>query len=173
MDDNKEFVVLVDEEGNKLGTMPKLEAHMEGVLHRAFSIFIFNDKNEMLLQKRASNKYHSPNLWSNTCCSHPRDNETIIEAGKRRLKEEMGVNCNIEEKHNFIYKSNVGKGLIEYEYDTILTGVYNATPNINLEEVSEYKWIKIKDIEKDIKINYNKYTEWFKIVLKEYSKFLK
>jgi isopentenyl-diphosphate delta-isomerase len=166
----EELVVLVDKDDNQIGLMPKLEAHQKAVLHRAFSVFIFNDKNELLLQQRASHKYHSPNLWTNTCCSHQRYGETNIEAGKRRLFEEMGMQCKLSEKFHFIYKAPFDNGLTEHELDHVLIGYSNENPEINYEEVSNFKWMTVNSIKNDIFENPNNYTEWFKIIFKEYIK---
>ncbi len=161
----KEYVILVDEQDNDIGVMEKLQAHQEGLLHRAFSIFIFNDKNELLLQQRALSKYHSAGLWTNTCCSHPRPNETIKDAANRRLFEEMGMSCDLKIKTNFIYKTPFENGLTEHELDYVLIGNTNQNPIINKEEVASYKWLSVSDIKKDIVSNPNHYTSWFKIAL--------
>lgn len=161
----KEYVILVDEQDNDIGVMEKLQAHQEGLLHRAFSIFIFNDKNELLLQQRAITKYHSAGLWTNTCCSHPRPNETIKDAANRRLFEEMRMSCDLKIKTNFIYKTPFENGLTEHELDYVLIGNTNQNPIINKEEVASYKWLSVSDIKKDIVSNPNHYTSWFKIAL--------
>lgn len=161
----KEYVILVDENDNDIGVMEKLQAHQEGLLHRAFSIFIFNDKNELLLQQRALSKYHSAGLWTNTCCSHPRPNETIKDAANRRLFEEMRMSCDLKIKTNFIYKTPFENGLTEHELDYVLIGSTNQNPIINKEEVASYKWLSVSDIKKDIVSNPNHYTSWFKIAL--------
>lgn len=161
----KEYVTLVDEHDNDIGVMEKLEAHQKGLLHRAFSVFIFNDKEELLLQQRAISKYHSGGLWTNTCCSHPRPNETIKDAANRRLFEEMGMTCDLSVKTNFIYKTPFENGLTEHELDYVLIGTSNQNPLINKEEVESYKWMTIKDIKTDIHHQPNLYTSWFKIAL--------
>lgn len=163
--EKNEYVVLVDEQDNDIGVMEKLQAHQEGKLHRAFSVFIFNNKNQLLLQQRAINKYHSGGLWTNSCCSHPRPNETIKDAANRRLFEEMGIVCDLKILTNFIYKSNFENGLIEHELDYILVGNSNATPKLNKDEVESYKWQSISEIQTDILINPNLYTVWFKLAL--------
>lgn len=163
----KEFVILVDEQDNDIGVMEKLEAHQKGLLHRAFSVFIFNDKDELLLQQRAFSKYHSGGLWTNSCCSHPRPNETIKDAANRRLFEEMGMSCDLKIKTNFIYKTPFENGLTEHELDYVLIGNTNQNPIINKEEVENYKWISIADIKKDIISNPHQYTSWFKIALEK------
>lgn len=162
-----EFVVLVDEKDNDIGVMEKLQAHKEGLLHRAFSVFIFNDKNELLMQQRALSKYHSAGLWTNTCCSHPRPNETIKDAANRRLFEEMGMSCNLIIKTNFIYKTNFDNGLTEHELDYILVGYTNQNPIINKEEVESFRWQTLSDIKNDIVVNPNFYTSWFKIAIEK------
>lgn len=164
---DKEYVILVDENDNDIGVMEKLQAHQEGKLHRAFSIFIFNDKNELLLQQRAISKYHSGGLWTNTCCSHPRPNETVKDAANRRLYEEMGMSCDLQIKTNFIYKTPFDNGLTEHELDYVLTGITNQNPTLNKEEVESYKWQSISDIKKDIISNPGQYTSWFKIALEK------
>ena len=169
----EEKVVLVDKNNNQIGLMPKMEAHLKGFLHRAFSIIIFNSVGEMMLQKRASTKYHTPNLWSNTCCSHQRENENNISAGKRRLKEEMGFVTNLYDFGSFIYQVSFSNGLIEHEFDHILLGVYNGIPKINPDEVDEWKWISIDELCIDIKKKPEKYTAWFKIIINKYSESLK
>jgi isopentenyl-diphosphate delta-isomerase len=164
----KEQVILVNKNDEQIGLMPKMEAHEKALLHRAFSVFVFNVKDELLLQKRASHKYHSPNQWTNTCCSHQRNGETSLEAGKRRLFEEMGFSCELEEKFSFIYKAPFDNGLTEHELDHVMIGYYNENPKINPEEVEDYCWMSINGIEIDIRDNPEKYTVWFKIIFKEY-----
>ena len=164
----EEHVILVDEFDNEIGTMPKLEAHQKNELHRAFSIFIWNSKNEMLLQKRASGKYHSPNLWTNACCSHPRKNESTIEAAHRRLKEEIGITTSLNHSFQFIYQVAFDNQLFEHELDHVFIGKYDKTPELNLEEVSEFRWAKIDDIQKEIKENPTTFTFWFKHILEHY-----
>jgi len=160
-----EKVILVDEQDNALGLMEKIEAHEKGVLHRAFSVFIFNDKKEMLLQKRAEEKYHSPGLWTNACCSHPRDGETILQAATRRLDEEMGFQCEVNEVFNFIYKADLDKNMIEHELDHVVVGYYQGDIEMNPEEVMDYKYISMEDLVNDIEQNGDHYTVWFKIAL--------
>ncbi len=158
-----EFVVLVDNNDNQIGLMEKQAAHLNPTLHRAFSIFIFNSKGEMLLQQRALTKYHTPGLWTNTCCSHPRDGESLADATKRRLKEEMGMECELKEVFNFIYKADVMQGLIEHEFDHVFVGTTDAIPIINREEVEVYKYETVENIKKDIEKHPEVYTAWFKI----------
>ena len=169
----EEKVVLVDIKDNQIGLMSKMEAHHKGVLHRAFSVIIFNNDGEMMLQKRASTKYHTPNLWSNTCCSHQRDGESNISAGKRRLEEEMGFVTELYDFSSFIYKVSFSNGLIEHEFDHIMLGVYNGEPDLNPEEVDDSKWISVVDLCDDIEINPDNYTAWFKIIINKYSESLK
>ena len=164
----EELVILVDENDNKVGLMPKMEAHEKALLHRAFSVFVFNDDNELMLQRRALNKYHSPGLWTNTCCSHQRDGETNIEAGVRRLQEEMGFSVPLREAMSFIYKAPFDNGLTEHEYDYILLGEFNAVPDINPAEVAEWKWMKLEDVKDDMQKNPGIYTEWFKIIFDQF-----
>lgn len=152
--------------------MPKQEAHEKGALHRAFSIFIFNDNNELMLQQRALHKYHSPGLWTNTCCSHQRDGETSLEAGKRRLFEEMGFSTDLKETTSFIYKAPFDNGLTEHELDHILVGNFEKTPEINTEEVASWKWMHLEDVKKDIQNNPEIYTAWFKIIFDKFYKHL-
>jgi isopentenyl-diphosphate delta-isomerase len=162
---------LVDEKDNQLGLMPKMEAHEKAVLHRAFSVFIFNSKGELMLQQRAAHKYHSPLLWTNTCCSHQRDGETNIEAGERRLVEEMGFKTNLKEIFSFVYKAPFDNGLTEHELDHVMVGYFDGLPEINPEEVASFKWMSLEAVNADIKLHPNLYTAWFKIIFKEsYSK---
>ena len=163
----EENVILVDEVDNQLGLMPKMQAHEKAVLHRAFSVFIFNDKGELMLQQRAAHKYHSPLLWTNTCCSHQRDGESNIEAGKRRLIEEMGFKTNLKEIFSFVYKAPFDNGLTEHELDHVMIGNFNGTPKINTDEVASYKWMTLEEVKKDIELQPKLYTAWFKIIFKE------
>ncbi len=161
----QEFVILVDEKDCELGVMEKMQAHVEGKLHRAFSVFIFNDKGELLLQQRALNKYHSAGLWTNTCCSHPRPNETIKDAANRRLYEEMGMCCELSIKTSFIYNAPFDNGLTEHELDYVLIGTTNQQPQINLDEVESFSWKTLDSIKADIISNPTTYTAWFKIAM--------
>ena len=164
----EEQVILVNENDEQIGLMAKLEAHEKAVLHRAFSVFIFNTKNELMLQKRAAHKYHSPNLWTNTCCSHQRDGETNIEAGTRRLQDEMGFVADLEESISFIYKAPFDNGLTEHEFDHVMIGYYNDEPKINFDEVSDWKWMSLEDVKVDIAMHPELYTEWFKIIFDKF-----
>lgn len=164
----EEKVILVNEKDEPIGLMPKMEAHEKGLLHRAFSVFVFNDKNELMLQQRALSKYHSPGLWTNTCCSHQREGESNIEAGKRRLQEEMGFTTDLKDTMAFIYKAPFDNGLTEHEFDHILVGNFNDVPNLNPQEVSAWKWMKLEEVQKDMKNHPERYTEWFKIIFDKY-----
>lgn len=169
---NEEQVVLVNDKNEPLGLMPKMEAHEKGVLHRAFSVFVFNDKQEMMLQQRAAHKYHSPLLWTNTCCSHQREGESNIAAGKRRLKEEMGFEVELQELFSFIYNAPLANGLTEHEFDFVLLGHYNREPEINPEEVASWKWMSVEGVKKDILEHPEQYTAWFKIIFDEFFHYL-
>ncbi len=164
----EEHVILVNENDEQVGTMPKLEAHQKAVLHRAFSVFIFNEKKELMLQQRASHKYHSPNLWTNTCCSHQRVGESNIQAGKRRLREEMGFVAELKDTVSFLYKAPFDNGLTEHEYDHVLVGHYNEEPEVNPEEVSDWKWMSLESVKKDMELNSEIYTAWFKIIFDKF-----
>ena len=169
----EEQVILVDKDDNQIGLMSKLQAHQIGLLHRAFSIFIFNKNNELMLQQRSSKKYHSPLLWSNTCCSHQRVGESNIQAGKRRLKEEMGFSTDLEEIFSFVYKVSFDNGLSEHELDHVLIGYWESSPIINISEVEGWKWMSIEDIKRDINLRPQIYTAWFKIIFDKFYKHLK
>ncbi|MBC29790.1 MAG: isopentenyl-diphosphate delta-isomerase [Muricauda sp.] len=160
----EENVILVDQNDRPIGLMPKMEAHEKALLHRAFSVFVMNDQGQTMLQQRAADKYHSPLLWTNTCCSHQREGETNIEAGKRRLREEMGFETELEELFSFIYKAPFDNGLTEHELDHVMMGCFNGTPNINPDEVADWKWMYPEEIKKDIEKSPEKYTAWFKII---------
>jgi len=164
----EEQVILVNESDEQVGTMSKMEAHEKAILHRAFSIFIINERGEIMLQQRAANKYHSPLLWTNTCCSHQRVGESNIDAGKRRLKEEMGFTTELRELFSFIYKAPFDNGLTEHELDHVMLGSYNEQPFINEDEVADWKWMKPEAIKKDISENPQKYTAWFKIIFERF-----
>ncbi len=168
----EEQVILVNQKDEKIGLMPKMEAHEKALLHRAFSVFVFNKKEELLLQQRAKEKYHSPLLWANTCCSHQRDGEENVQAGKRRLQEEMGFVCDLKEVTSFIYKAPFDNGLTEHELDHILVGHYDEDPIINKDEVEDYKWMPLEDVKNDIAKQPEIYTEWFKIIFDKFYHFL-
>lgn len=160
-----EYVVLVDKDDNPIGIEEKMKAHEKALLHRAFSVFIYNDEKQILLHRRALSKYHSGGLWTNACCSHPRDEEGIISAGHRRLVEEMGFDTELEEIFTFVYKAELDHGLTEHEYDHVLIGKYQGDILFNLDEVMDIKWISYRDLVADIRINSHNYTEWFKIIM--------
>lgn len=169
----EENVILVDKNDTQIGLMSKLDAHKKGILHRAFSVFVLNNNNEIMLQKRAYNKYHSGGLWTNTCCSHQREGENSIEAGKRRLLEEMGFETELKIITSFIYKVEFENGLTEHEFDYLLIGKYLKSPVINKQEVADWKWMKVELIADDIKLNPNNYTSWFKIIFDKFQNKIK
>ncbi len=169
----QEFVVLVDEKDREVGVMEKIEAHRKGLLHRAFSIFVFNSKGELLLQKRARTKYHSAGLWSNTCCSHPRPGESVLEAAHRRLKEEMGFDCELKVVDKLIYSVEFENGLKENEYDYLIIGFWEGEPKPNPDEVEEWKWVSLEEVKEDIRKNPEKYTYWFKKALPIVEKYVR
>ena len=170
---SEDNVILVDKNDNQVGLMPKLEAHQKGVLHRAFSVFIFNNKYELLLQKRSFSKYHSGGLWTNTCCSHPREDEDILDAANRRLIEEMGIETSLRKVYEFTYKAELDNDLIEHEFDHVFYGVYNEDPSINKDEADGFKWIDMDSLNEDIKSNGDIYTVWFKIAFEYFYNYLK
>ncbi len=161
MERNK--VVLVDSEDNAIGEMEKLLAHQQGELHRAFSVFIFNDKGELLLQQRALNKYHGAGLWTNTCCSHPQLGEDVISSAMERLSYEMGLKCNLKLVYSFIYNEPVENDLIEHELDYVFVGRTNQNPVLNKDEAADYKWMNPTEILSDINENPSRYTVWFQL----------
>jgi isopentenyl-diphosphate delta-isomerase len=168
----EEEVILVDEKDNPLGLIGKMEAHKKGLLHRAFSVFILNSKHELLIQKRAYTKYHSAGLWTNTCCSHQRKEESSIQAGQRRLFEEMGFNAPLKELFSFIYKTSFDNGLIEHELDHVLLGFSDDSPKINSDEVYNFEWINLETLNKDLISNTDKYTVWFHIIFERFYKYI-
>lgn len=163
----EEKVILVDAEDNPVGTEAKMQAHLNGDLHRAISILIYNTKGEMLLQQRALSKYHTPGLWTNACCSHPRPGESTSGAAKRRLVEEMGMEAELNEKFTFIYKAHFDNGLTEHELDHVFIGITDTDPAINPDEVNDFKWISMNELLRDISTNPENYTIWFRIILQE------
>lgn len=165
---SEEKVILVDTNDKQIGLMPKMEAHEKGLLHRAFSVFILNESGELMLQQRAFDKYHSPGLWTNTCCSHQREGESNIEAGKRRLFEEMGFVTELTELVSFIYKAPFDNGLTEHEFDHVLIGYFEENPKINKEEVAAWKWMPIDAVKADLSKHPDIYTEWFKIIFDKF-----
>jgi len=163
-----EYVVLVDEQDQVLGQLEKIEAHELGLLHRAFSVLLFNDRGELLLQQRAAHKYHSPLLWTNTCCSHQRPNETTLMAAERRLKEEMGMSAPMQTAFKFQYKATLDQGLTEHELDYVLFGYTNQDPNINPEEVAAFRWISMAQLLQELQSKRDSFTIWFQILLDQH-----
>jgi isopentenyl-diphosphate delta-isomerase len=168
-----EFLILVDEHDKPWGKLEKDQVHQLGLLHRAFSVFVFNSKGELLLQQRASGKYHSAGLWTNTCCSHPRFGEDLKDAVARRLEEEMGMICETKFLFSFIYESKFENGLTEHEFDHVYYGVSDDLPNPNPAEVSQWKYVTLDYLEKDISINPANYTVWLSICLPKLIEFLR
>lgn len=171
--DNAEHIILVDHQDNPIGTMEKMEAHRTGLLHRAFSIFIFNSNGELLLQQRALDKYHSPGKWTNTCCSHPRPNEQTEEAAHRRLKEEIGIRCDLKYGFNFIYRASLINDLIEHEYDHVFFGLSDTPPLPDAKEVASFKYMNLDDLEDDLTTNPDFYSAWLKICFSQIVDFKK
>jgi isopentenyl-diphosphate delta-isomerase len=167
-----EMVIIVDENDNELDIQEKIKAHKEGTLHRAFSVFVFNSKGEMLLQKRSINKYHSGGLWTNTCCSHPRPGEAIEDAAKRRLNEEMGFYCDLKEVFHFVYNVEFENGLTEHEFDHVFICNYDGPVEIDPNDADDFKWMDLGSIREDIEQNPEYYTEWFKIGFDKLSDYL-
>lgn len=164
MEQQQEHVILVDESDRPIGSMEKMLAHREGKLHRAFSIFIFNSEGELLIHQRAADKYHSGSLWTNTCCSHPRQGEETIAAAHRRLREEMGMVCNLEPLLTFIYKAELDHDLIEHELDHVFIGHSDTAPEPNPAEVAAYRYVPMAEIKTGIEQSPDDYTAWFKII---------
>ncbi|MFZ9661068.1 MAG: isopentenyl-diphosphate Delta-isomerase [Chitinophagaceae bacterium] len=163
----EEMVVLVNELDEQIGLMEKMKAHQEALLHRAFSVFLFDQDGLMLLQKRALTKYHSAGLWTNACCSHPRAEETVLAAAQRRLYEELGIKPEIHKAFSFTYKAEFDNGLTEHEFDHVFVGRYHGPITPNPLEVSEYMYRSIDDIRLDLKTIPDQYTEWFKIAFEQ------
>ena len=160
----------MDKNDQAIGYMPKLEAHQKGILHRAFSVFVLNSQGKLLLQKRAESKYHSPNLWANTCCSHPYIGESVTEAAHRRLDEEMGLSIKLKFLFSFIYKADVGGGLTENEFDHVFVGKTDTPPIINPHEVAEWKWISLENLKDNIENFPHHYTIWLQIIFPRFYK---
>ena len=158
-------VVLVDEQDREVGVMEKMEAHQKGLLHRAFSVFIYNSKGEMLLQQRALDKYHSGGLWTNACCSHPRPGESVIDAGHRRLMEEMGFSVRLTKVFDFVYRAPMDHGLEEHEFDHVLVGIYDGKVFPDPAEVGGYCFLPLEEIAASVAAHPGRYTEWFKLAL--------
>ena len=165
-------IILVNERDEPIGTMGKMEAHQQALLHRAFSVFIFNEKGEMLLQKRSAEKYHSGGLWTNACCSHPKPGESLIEAAEKRLKEEMGFKANMKKAFDFIYKASFENGLTEYEFDHVFIGYYNGPILPEKTEVSDYCFLSMENILKFIESHPRHFTVWFKIAFPKVEEYL-
>ncbi len=164
---NPEYVTLVDEKDQAIGQSEKLAAHQQGLLHRAFSIFLFNDEGKWLIQKRAATKYHSPNLWSNTCCGHPRPGEPTLHAAKRRLVEEMGIHCKLTYIDHYRYHAKVGD-LTENEFDHLFVGFYANKPISNPEEINDWKEVTLEQLQNDISQDPEQFTVWFRLLMKQY-----
>jgi isopentenyl-diphosphate delta-isomerase len=162
-DNRDDLVILVDKGDNQIGTMSKIQAHVTGALHRAFSVFVFNSNGELLLQRRALNKYHSAGLWTNTCCSHPRPNETVMDAANRRLLEEMGIECILTSPFSFSYRGEMDSGLIENEIDHVFVGTTDSAPTLNPSEVVTCRYVPPKDIRLELKSDPDSFTIWFRI----------
>lgn len=165
-------VILVDEQDIECGVMPKLDAHRAGKLHRAFSVFIVNSKGEMLIQKRADDKYHSGGLWTNACCSHPRPGETVLEAAHTRLPEEIGFDCELTEIFSFIYKVQLDGGMTEHEYDHVLVGIYDKDPVLNPDEASDFAWVDVRWLVRNVEKNPGAFTYWLKKCLGDVAVYL-
>lgn len=158
--DDREHVIIVDASDTELGTAPKLDAHWDGALHRAFSIFLVNARGEVLLQRRADGKYHTPGLWTNTCCGHPRPGEATAEAARRRLREEMGIDCELTHLFTFTYRAELGEGLSEHEIDHVFVGRYEGEPAPNPAEVSGWRWVDPERLRRDLETHPERFTPW-------------
>lgn len=166
----EENVVLVNEQNEPIGLMPKMEAHRLGVLHRAISVLLYNSHGDMLIQQRAASKYHWPLIWSNACCTHPRENEEFIACASRRIEEELGIKVVLEEIHRFIYRAEDKQtGMIEYEYDVVYQGIYDGEIRYNSEEIEAIRWVSIHELETEIEKNPDNYSFWFREILKKIS----
>lgn len=170
---NEEMLILVNEQDEPIGSMPKTEVHLKGLLHRAFSVFLFNSRGEMLLQQRALHKYHSAGLWSNTCCSHPRVDETVEQAVKRRLVEEMGLTADVQFLYTFKYKATLENGYTEHELDHVYYGVCDAIPLLNQDEVKDWRYVSLDAVKIEMQQHPEKFTAWFKICFPEMESRLK
>lgn len=157
-----DHVILVDNDDNQVGIMEKIQAHEQGLLHRAFSVFLFDSRGHMLLQQRALDKYHSAGLWSNTCCSHPRPGEGLPQAAARRLFEEMGISCPVTKCFSFVYRAALDNGLTEYEYDHVFTGVFDGVPVVNPQEVRDWRYADPEQVMEEIKTVPYKFSYWFR-----------
>lgn len=159
-----EYVILVDERDEEVGVQEKLQAHREGTLHRAFSVFVFNAEGDLLLQQRQRDKYHSGGLWSNTCCSHPRPGEPVETAARRRLQEEMGFQCDVQHLFGFVYRAALD-GVVEHEYDHVFVGRYDGDPVPDEAEVAGWRWAAPAPLQKDVARHPERYTYWFRQAL--------
>ncbi|AFY70531.1 isopentenyl-diphosphate delta-isomerase [Thalassoporum mexicanum PCC 7367] len=168
----KETVILVDRQDQPIGTAEKMAAHRQGSLHRAFSIFVLNAQDQLLLQRRAAHKYHSGGLWTNTCCSHPRPGETTPAAAQRRLQEEMGFSCDLREIFSFVYQAQLDRGLIEYEFDHVFLGRFDGVPQLNPEEADAYEWIEVAELQAEIRKHPDRYTYWLKDCIDRFADYL-
>lgn len=163
----EDLVILVNEQDEPIGSMPKLEAHEKGLLHRAFSVLVYNSKNEMLIHQRAMGKYHSEGLWTNACCSHPKPGETVVEAAHRRLEEEMNFDCDLKCEFDFIYKTPLENELFEHEFDHVLSGTFEGKFTPNPSEVMDYRWISLSDLKAEIASKPESFTFWFKMIVEK------
>ncbi len=161
--DKDQFVILVDNEDNEVGAMEKMEAHRQGKLHRAFSIFLFDDEGRMLLQKRAADKYHCPRLWTNACCSHPAPGESIADAVKRRVKQELGIEPELTPQFKFTYRAQLENDLVEHEIDHVFFGDWEGKVKPNPLEVMDTRWLSIAELDKEIAETSEKFTPWLLI----------
>jgi isopentenyl-diphosphate Delta-isomerase len=168
----EQFVVLVNEKDEAQGVMEKMEAHQKGVLHRAFSVFVFNQKDELLLQRRAITKYHSGGLWTNTCCSHPYPQEDVAVAAHRRLQEELGFDCALEKAFSFVYEASFDNGLIEHEFDHVFVGSSEAECVLNKEEVEEIGYMSFAKLKEEMQMHPEQFTEWFKIAMPKLEEYM-
>lgn len=168
--DTQEELILVNEQDEELGFMPKMEVHQKGLLHRAFSILVMNANKEFLIHKRADDKYHSAGLWTNTCCSHPRRGESVESAAHRRLQEEMGFDCNLQFAYKFIYQTPLDNGLVEHELDHVFLGQFDGEVKPNPDEVSDYRWLRLGELRNEIYETPEKFTFWFKKIVSEHLK---
>lgn len=162
-----EFVILVDEQDSEVGEAEKMQTHKLGLLHRAFSVLIYNSNGEMLLQQRAETKYHSGGLWSNACCGHPRPGENIEDAAKRRLKEELGFNCDLKFSFKFLYKVSFENSLKEHELDHVFTGIYDSEVLPDKNEVQAYRWVSMENLKNEIIENHSSFSVWFQKIIAE------
>jgi isopentenyl-diphosphate delta-isomerase len=169
---NEPFVILVDENDNQTGVIGKIEAHRRALLHRAVSVFIINPKGEWILQRRAFDKYHSNGLWTNTCCTHPGPGESNIESARRRLSEEMGIDCDLTEVFCFTYREKLDNELTEHEFDHVFFGVSEKDPVINTSEVEEWEAVRFEDLREDIYKNPEDYTYWFKEIFEKVNRYI-